>query len=230
MSHAKPTDTPSMARLSPSAIIGTMSGSLGDRVVSKTRGGLVAKGKPRYKYPKNPAVQAGNARLKAANEAWNAMSVPEAEAWNRYAATLTHHDPLTGQPYAPAGKNILVALTAKFLQANPGAPIPLAPPTGAYVGPNAVVSVSATSGGLSFAASGPTGAGTVVELLIQPLVTPKRSPAKFYKSVGFASFTAGHLTETVPLEAGWYAAAYRFVERATGRATLMQTLGKIEVV
>ena len=46
-----------------------LSGEMGDRVMARTRGGLATRGKPRYKYPKIAAVQAGNARLKAANDA-----------------------------------------------------------------------------------------------------------------------------------------------------------------
>jgi hypothetical protein len=43
------------------------------------------------------------------------------------------------------------------------------------------------------------------------------------------TFDATHLTHSIPLQAGWYATAYRFVEKATGRSTMMQPLGKIEV-
>ncbi len=219
-----------MGKIAPSAMLATMSGSAGDRVVARTRGGLASRSKPKYKYPKIAAVQEGNARLKAANAAWNAMSVAQAEAWNRYAATLAPKTGFDGTRYATTGKNELVALATKFMQANPERPVPLDPPRGTYVGPNAVVAVQAGSSSLVFAASSPVGTGTVVELLVQRLPSPKRSPVRFYKSAAFASFGVGHLSVAIPVQAGWYAAAYRFVEKATGRSTMLMPLGKVEAV
>ena len=227
--YARAADDRVMGKIAPSMAFEEFSGSIGDRVVAKSRAGMATRGKPKYRYPKVAAVQEGNARLKAANDAWNAMTVAQAEAWNRYAEGLPLKTGFDGTRYRTAGKNALVALAAKFLQANPGMPVPLVPPTGAYIGPSVAVSVASSSGSLSFAASGATPPGTVVELLVQPLLNGKRSPTKFYKSVAFVAFDAAHPSAAIPVQAGWYAAGYRFVERATGRATTMRTLGKIEV-
>lgn len=251
-----------MGKISTSGAFDSFSGSTGDQVVARTRGGLATRSKPKYKYPKIAAVQEGNDRLKAANAAWNEMSIPQSEAWNRYAEGLASRTGFDGTRYKMTGKNALVALTTKFLQANSGQPVPLDPPTGTYIGPDVTIDVGSEpsssngsfrrggqggeavgppspapssktnhlkEGVLTFSASGPTGTDTVVELLIQPLLNGKRSPTQFYKSAAFVTFDAAHLTRAVSLQAGWYAAAYRFVEKATGRSTMMQTLGKLEV-
>lgn len=229
MKQGEATDIRVMGKLRTGVLVEAMSGGAGDVVVSRTRSGMATRSKPSYRYPKVPAVQEGVARLRAANALWNAMGVAEAEEWNRYAATLSRRDPFTGKQYAPSGKNVLVALASKYMQANPGAPIPVSPPTSPYLPPSGSVTVSAACGGARFEASEAPPPGTVVELMIQRLVNGKRKPTSFYKSAAFTPFSEGSLEHTIPLSPGWYAVAYQYVEQGTGRTQGMLTLGKIEV-
>ena len=83
---------------------------------------------------------------------------------------------------------------------------------------------------LVFSASAPSGTGILVEMLAQPLASPHRKAfSRNYRSQGFVEFTADQLSHTVPVKAGWYATAYRFVEAATGRATDLTQLPRLRV-
>lgn len=225
-----PAENGLMAKAQLSATLSNASGPLAGQVVSRGRSGLVVRSKPKFRYPKNAAVQLGNYRLTAANAAWNTLSVTQFEAWNRYAETLTHHNRVSGEAYHPTGKNAFIGLAVKFLQVNPAGSIPLAPPAGSFVGDPILVSASPTPTGIAFAASGPNGPATLTELLFQPLKNARRSPGQFYKSGGFVAFSGPNPVETLVLPAGWYAVAYRFVEVSTGRSTPLQPLAKLEVV
>jgi len=83
---------------------------------------------------------------------------------------------------------------------------------------------------IAFSASAPNTPGVTTELLLQPLVSPNRTPhARRYRTVAFHTFT-DPLTVTVPAEEGWYAAAYRFVNPATGQSTPMVPLPDVILV
>ncbi len=192
-------------------------GRMGQQVVSRTRGGLVAKRLPKYKYPKVGAVQQGAERMRQANSAWNALTLPQVEAWRTYAAKQTRVDPVTGTRYPMDAKNAFVGLATKFIQMRPADPAPLDPPS--TPGPNERIGlqVSTIAGGVRFTASGPNSAGVVTEVLAQVLPNVRRSPTKFYKSLAFHAFAGSSLD--VPLDAGVYAFAYRFVRWESGQQT-----------
>ena len=217
------------------------SGSAGGQVVARVRGGLATRSKPRYKYPKIAAVQAGNARLSAINAAWNAMSLESIDRWNLFAEGLPLRRDFNGDRYSLTGKNALLSLGTRFLMANPGMPLPLDPPTGKYIVPDIVMEIGSPSPDGSFGRGGqdglllftsptPTPEGTVVELLVQRLVNDRRKPGKFYKSTAFVTFTEEEPTVAIPMRAGWVACAYRSVERSSGRSGGMMVLGKVEVI
>lgn len=217
-------------------------GRMNDQVVTRTRQGLVTKHRPKYKYPKVAAVQAGNERLKQAASVWVDLTYEEVLAWRAYAATVFRVEPVTLERYAQGTHTTFLGLAVKVLQVgegpiygDAGAPasrptgvesIPRMPPTSDFLGDNLSVSVEAIATGLRFTSTAPNSAGVVTELMIQKLPNHRRQPTKFYKSAGFAVF-GGPID--VPLEPGFYACGYRFVRSATGQMTEMRSLGMVEV-
>ena len=252
MNQGGATNIKDVGKIKPSPMYEKMSGSAGDRVVAHVRGGLATRAKPRYKYPKIAAVQAGNVRLSAINAAWNAMSLESIDRWNLYAERLPLRRSFSGDRYALTGKNALLALGTRFLMANPGMPLPLDPPTEPYIVPTIKIEVAGfdedslpsgrggggvenaleeeTDGLLLFTSPTPTPEGTVVELLVQRLVNNRRKPGTFYKSTAFVTFTEEEPTVAIPMQVGWVACAYRLVERSTGCSGGMMPLGKVEIV
>ncbi len=78
---------------------------------------------------------------------------------------------------------------------------------------------------VTFTASAPNAPGVITELLLQPLPSPNRTPKpRDYRTQAFVAFTPENLTATIPVEPGCYAAAYRFVDPATGRSTMLVAL------
>ena len=84
-------------------------------------------------------------------------------------------------------------------------------------------------GALRFLASGANAAGVVTEIMVEKLANVRRKPSGQYKSRGFVAFVEESLIFDLPVEAGSYACAVRFVERASGRATTVQALGTVTV-
>ena len=80
-----------------------------------------------------------------------------------------------------------------------------------------------------FTSSAANNAATKTELLLQPLKSRNRTPQpKGYRSKGFIAFAAGALTATTFVPAGWYYAAYRFVNASTGQVTAAVPLGYVQ--
>ena len=65
--------------------------------------------------------------------------------------------------------------------------------------------------------------------MIQRLANVRRKPTAQYKGAGFVAFDEEKLSAEVPVEAGVYACAVRFVERSSGRATGLRTLDVVLV-
>ncbi len=82
--------------------------------------------------------------------------------------------------------------------------------------------------GVTFTASAANAPGVLTELLLQPLPSPNRTPERrAYRTRAFVAFTPENLSATVPTGPGAYAAAYRFVDAATGQTTALVTLGTV---
>jgi len=218
-----------MALVTPSAALGDVSGLIGGSVVANSRSGLVLRKRPTYERPTSPDQAAASARMAAASRAWGELSYAQVEAWNAYARTIKHVNPVAGRRYSPAGFNVFVGLACKVLQIDPLAPIPTAPPLTPWPQEAVLVSARAEPGEVVFEASGPNSPGVVTELLLQRLPNIRRAAKSQYKTAGFVSFAAGDLEARVPVEAGAYVPAYRFVEAATGRALGVLGLARLEV-
>ena len=227
-------------------------GGIGPYVVVRGRSGPVVRRQAVYKRrsTSEQAVQEG--RLKAVAAVWSEFGAAEAQAWNSYAATIEKRDGVTGVAYSPSGYNAFSGLAYRILQMDATATVPVWPPSGRFIGDSVEVSVSDVAqasapadtgiagrdacatieavGVLRFSASAPNAPGVVTELMIQRLVNLRRTPTPQYKSAAFVAFDPTHLTADVTVSPGIYACAVRFVERATGRTTGMQTLDVVTVV
>lgn len=218
-----------MARTSLGAIVNDVRGRIGQEVATRGRGGIVLKRLPNYKYPTIPILQEQQQRMKAVMAAYNTLTHAQAMQWNAYAAGLTRTAAVSGETYHPTGQNVFVGLASKFLQITPDGVVPVEPPPTEFLGDRFRLTLTGKAGAVVFTASGANTPPFLTELLLQPLKTPRRSPTQFYKSLAFVGFADGAEAYRAAVPAGWVAGAYRFVNPATGQATLLQPLGVVEV-
>ena len=195
-------------------------------------GGTIVRAVPTVRAARTPGQLAGERRIRLVGAAWRDLSLPETEAWVRWA------DGDGRRAY-----NLFSALGVKRLQMRPDEPVPRLPPTAEFLGDGVVITVSGPlpqpplqkepfgeGAFLTFSASGPNSQGVVTELLTQPLARASRKPrAKEYTSRGFVSFTGGSLAVEVPCGVGAWACAFRFVRGDTGQETAFVPLGTVTV-
>jgi hypothetical protein len=147
-------------------------------------------------------------------------------AWTAYAATLPQVAKRSGRKVKVTAINAFCGLADKFLQVTPGGTVPMVPPTAAFLGDSLTITAAAGMGQVTFTAGAANSAGTTTELLLQPLKGKNRVPtAKGYRTKAFKAFATGSLTQTVSVPTGFYAAAYRYVNAATGQATALVPVG-----
>ena len=207
-----------------------MRGKLGNTVFSRTRNGSTARALVPVKNPHTAAQVNARTAFTKAQAAQRTLTATQIGAWQTYANGLVKHDPVTLQSYVPVWNEIFTGLASKFLQFNPTGTIPTAAPTGAFVGDSITVTATGGIAQVTFTGSGANALFVKTELLLQPLKSKLRTPAPDkYKSKGFVAYAAGGLTTTVIATAGYYAAAYRFVNLQTGQETLLQPLGIVQV-
>ena len=91
------------------------------------------------------------------------------------------------------------------------------------------ITATGAAGQVTFTSSAANNTYTKTELLLQPLKSRNRTPQpKGYRSKGFVAFAAGALNSNVMTPAGWYYAAYRFVNSTTGQVTALVPLGYVQ--
>ena len=205
------------------------SGGFGPYVVARGKSGPVVRRRAVYRRKSTPEQLAQEARLKTVAAAWSVLGAAEARAWAAYAARIEKRDPVSGTAYSPSGYNAFSGLALRLVQMDASAAIPALPPSGRFGGDGVSVGCGAATGAVRFSASGANAPGVVTELLVQRLANVRRTPTGQYKSMSFVGFVAGDLSADVPVEAGTYACACRFVERLTGRATGLTPLGVVTV-
>ncbi len=218
-----------MAKATPGPLLTQVRGKIGNEVAVEGRNGLVLRGRPTYKRPTQPIQQTIQNRMAQVMASYNTLTREQAMQWNAYASTLTRSGDPDNAPYHPTGQNVFVGLASKFLQINPTGTVPPAPPISPYFGDLVTLILTGETGQLLFTASAANSPDTRVELLVQKLKTPRRSPVPFYKSAAFVAFTSTLLTHALPTAPGWYACACRFVNSNTGQMTTMIPLGIVEV-
>ena len=209
-----------MAKAELGVLLQDLRGKAGNVVFQRSREGLIVKPRVKGTNPRTPAQVAVRANLTRASQAFEALNATQYLAWANYASTITRHNPITGKSYTPLPINAFTELGAKFLQVNPAGTVPLTPPTAPFAGDSITITALAEPGKITFTASAANAANVTTEFLIQPLKTANRKPqANGYRSKGFFTFAVGTLSHQLVLPAGYYAAAYRFVQTQTGEAT-----------
>jgi len=205
-------------------------GKAGNTVFYRGRGGVLLRD---YIIPENPSTELQSRARSAftwAVATWNTLTPDQAQAWRNYAMTLSTREPGSGAVRAPRARDVFTRLAIKLRQVDPTRPIPLYPPPGRFFGDSVIVSaLQESEGGVMFEADAPNRTGIVTELLLQPLRLPG-SPAypSKYRTQGFVAFDEEPVV--VAASPGFYAAAYRFVNEATGQATELAELGMIQVM
>lgn len=177
-----------------------------------------------------PAAQMVHQRLSQASRLYvHLLSDDDRQAWRDYAATQSVIDPKTRLARPCQGDKLFVGLTCRFLQVNPyGTDVPRLPPSFPFAGDRITLTAQAQTGGVLWTASGPTSDGCRVELCLQELASPARTPQPGrYRTQAFASFSASALTAATKALPGFYVPACRFVCMETGQATPLVVLPKI---
>lgn len=196
-----------------------LAGKDGNTVARRTKQGVSL---IPYTIPHNPNTAAQKIirnDFAKASQTFKGLTNTQVQTWKDYAAGVTFRDPVTGREYHPSDITAFMQLAVKFLQVNPTGTIPVAPPASPFAGNNITVSAGAGTGKVTFTSSGANAANVKTEVLLQRLKGAHWTPTEDgYRSKGFNAFTAGQLFD-VPVTAGWYAAAYRFVNTLTGQAT-----------
>ncbi len=218
-----------MAKATLSARLSELSGGLGEFAIVPTSSGSVFRHKPRYRRPVSSAQREALDRLGQANALWAGFDQAHADAWRRYAQSLSAASGSDRTPRATIGYRAFVGLATKFMQVNPGAPVPTVPPSTVFIPEMPLIQAAVVAGGIRFTASSWNAPGQTTELLIQPLANVRRQPGTRYTSAGFHVFAPGSPTFVLGLGRGVYACAIRPVERATGRQGLVMPVGVVLV-
>jgi len=200
-------------------------GKAGNVVVSGGRSGIVLKNRVTAKNPRTASQQTVRSYFAKAAGAWKNLDTAQATAWNAYAQTLTKVNPVSGAQYHPSGFNTFVALGVKFLQINPSGTIPANPPTSGFIGDSITITAAGGTGTLTFTATAANATGVKTEILLQQLPSKNRQPDPTkYRTKAFNNFSNLAHTYTATLAPGYWAAAYKFVNTATGQETPLQPL------
>ena len=214
-----------MAKIAFSPLVNEVRGKMGTVVFTNAKNGPTARAHGSVRNPKSLAQRAVRSYLSKAAKTFKTMTTTQAAAWNAYGSTIVRHNPVTGETFTLSGISAFVELTAKLLQLNPTASIPLAPPTSEFPGDTITLTATAGTGQVTFTASAPNAIGVTTEVLLQKLPSLNRKPnPDGYTHAGWKAFFGGSLDLVVSMPAGYYAAGYRFVKTATGQASPIVTL------
>ena len=218
-----------MAQIEWNIAMNGLRGKAGHAVFAKGPTGAYVRSFSAPEDPRTPAQAAVRDRFSRAAKTFKSLSAEQYEEWAEYAQTVRRYNKRTDVAYTPSAIAEFIALATKYLQVNPLSAIPLAPPSGEFLGDTIGVAFVAgpASGEVTVTASGANAAGVVTELLLQRITGPGRKPRQDgYRPQAFNQFLAGSglTVNLVDLKPGYYTAAYRFVQTATGRESPLQTL------
>ncbi|HZH99267.1 MAG TPA: hypothetical protein VEX38_09870 [Fimbriimonadaceae bacterium] len=200
-----------------------ISGALGNVVFARRGNTLTVRERVPVRNPRTEAQVSARATLAEAAKQYGQLSDEQLEAWSRYAASLSQDPPANGY-------TAYMKLAAKYLRVNPGGTPPALPPTSVFFGDAIAVSAAGAPGEIVFTALAPNASDIVTELLLQPLPSRTRGTnPRNWRSAAYVSFAHGELEHVLPVQKGWYAVAYRFVNSVTGQETGMAALGKRHV-
>ncbi|MBX3112535.1 MAG: hypothetical protein KF857_11040 [Fimbriimonadaceae bacterium] len=215
-----------MAKLKRTVIVGGLSGSSGPVTFKLTSEGTIVSERTSPANPGTAAQQAARGRFTTAATTYRGLTAAQVEAWDAYAQSHVEHDPVTGTRKFADGINAYIGLATKWLQANTTGTPPATPPATGFTPPDITMTAAGGTGKVTFTASAATPLGVKAELLVQRLSGANRKPQKGgYRSKAIVAFTAGGLSQDVTVSSGYWAAAYRFVNTATGQASDLQEIG-----
>ena len=208
---------------------GSLSGEIDGLVLVDSKYGTVMRTAPTWRQrAKSPRQQESEARMARASGAFGNLSRAEAEAWTLFGETLAEPHPRTGVVAPLSGQQAFNRLALRLLMIDPLAEPPREPPRAPFFGDGVRVLSEAASEGVRFRADAPSREGVLCETLLQPLASGlRRTYLERYRTQRFVAFAPGALDLLVPCSPGWQAAAVRFVEASTGRATALVELGVV---
>ena len=214
-----------MARGRYSVLLDELSGKAGSVVFVNGRNGLVIKSRGKPANPQSAAQLQVRKNLQVAAGMYKNLSAATVALWKAYAQTQATVEPVSGKTYIPTAINLYVGRLTKLLQMGAVIPNPFNPPTSAFTGDNLTVSVTASTGKLTFTSTAANTTDVRTEILVARLASANRTPhLKDLRNAAFVRYTIGVLTADVNLPAGYYAAGYRFVNITTGQETPIQLL------
>ena len=216
-----------MARANLSVLLEGLRGKAGNVVFVKSREGTLVK--PRVS-PTNPNTKSQadiRSALTNAAQAWTTLTAAQVKAWNDYADSKPHFDNATNKTTRPTGFNTFVKLTAKwFAVTGEESGFAVNPPLTTFMGDDITITANEeTAGVITFEASGENAEDITTELLIQRLPTSTRQPDKNgYRIAAYETFEGVSPSVAIPVSAGYYVAAYRFVNTVTGQMSALEYL------
>jgi len=215
-----------MAKVAPNALVGSLSGRLGNAVLCRMDDGQVVVRQRVMPFdPATPAQRHIRELQRRARLAWSGLSMAEQLAWQVYAETLAQ----STERGSLRADLLYRSLNVKRWQIDPGFPSLQTPPASVFLGDAVGVAVSAIAGGVRFTASGPNQPGVTTELLTAPVGSWLARPnLNAFRSRGFVEFAAGVLSRDVTLPKGKHACGVRFVLTATGQSSVVVRLGVVE--
>jgi len=216
-----------MAKVAPNALVGSLSGRLGNAVLCRRDDGQVVLRQRVTPYdPASPAQRHIRELQRRGRLAWNALSMEDQIAWRAFAERMA----VQGEQRSMRADLLFRSLNVKRWQIDAGLSPLVAPPDSAFLGDGIAVSATGIPEGIRFTASGPNQAGVTTELLAAPVGSWLAQPnLNAFRSRGFVTFAPGGLSVDVPAQPGRYAVAVRFVRVATGQASAVLRLGVVGV-
>ena len=143
------------------------------------------------------------------------LTPEQRKTWKAYLELLEEANPQSKR------RNVYLVYTGlacKYLQMHPNDAPPANGPAALFFGDGIAIQAAGKPGGIRFTATAANAPDVVTEILLQPLKHTGRTPIfDRYRSQAFVHFEAGSLEFVLEVSPGAYAAAYRFVNSATGQ-------------
>ena len=205
--------------------IDALTGRVGGVVYSNGQDGVGMRNhNPTSKQPFTPAQLAIEANFTKAAKAWVTLAPATAAQWKTYALTQKVKNPISGKYRTRNARQVFIGLYAKLLQAYPASVLPTIP-SGSYAGDALTLTAAPTTGTVTITASAANGIVTTTEILAYRLPSPNAIVDRAQmRTVQFYRFVAGSLSTTIPVSAGTWAFAYRYLNRNTGQETGLSDL------
>lgn len=181
--------------------------------------------------PNTPKQEAVRENFSDASRLWQTLTPNQRTLWTEFASKRRTRDPITLRLRTQQGPEALLGLSAKILQIDPTATVPLVPPTAPNPRQTVTIEVTSSPGRISFEATGTNTPNVVTEVFVQRLANSARRPRKgAYASAGFVAFSGTTTKFDVTVLPGAWACAARFVNSATGEEIgPLKELGMVSV-